>query len=56
MSNRLRKKNKDIQIFHRFNGEKGRVRHPLIYKEGYGWVCQQCGYVKEVKEWIGAKT
>ena len=28
----------------------------LTYKDGYGWVCLRCGYMKPVKEWEKARV
>ena len=36
---------------HRCNKKGG--KHYLVYKTGYGWICPECGYMKEVKEWKG---
>lgn len=38
-------------VCHRCNKEGG--KHYLTYKDGYGWVCERCGYLKEIKEWKG---
>ena len=39
------------KVCHRCNKNGG--KHYLIYKDGYGWVCPECGYEKAVKEWKG---
>ena len=49
---RLRFKRKRL-VCHKCNREKG-GKHYLLYKDGYGWVCPECGYQKEVKAWRGA--
>jgi translation initiation factor 2 beta subunit (eIF-2beta)/eIF-5 len=55
MSNGLRKHIRIYPVCHRCNKNGG--KHYLIYKDGYGWVCPECGYEKPVKEWkeSGAK-
>lgn len=56
MSNGLRKHIRRYPVCHRCNKDGG--KHYLIYKDGYGWVCPECGYEKPVKEWkeSGAKA
>ena len=41
-------------VCHRCNSTHEYPRTYLTYKDGYGWVCQRCGYEKPVKEWKGA--
>ena len=49
---RLRFKRKRL-VCHKCNREKG-GKHYLLYKDGYSWVCPECGYQKEIKAWHGA--
>ena len=51
MSNRVKiRKRIRPPMCHRCNSEHG-GKHYLAYKEGFGWVCRECGYRREVKEW-----
>lgn len=52
MSNALHRKIRVRLYCHKCNKTKG-GKHYLVYKQGYGWVCPECGYQKEVKEWKG---
>ena len=36
-------------VCHRCNATHEYPRTYLAYKDGYGWVCQRCGYQKPVK-------
>lgn len=57
MSSPLRKHIRKAPVCHRCCKEQGGKRY-LTYKDGYGWVCERCGYEKPVKEWreSGAKV
>ena len=50
MSSKLKIKRKRF-VCHRCNATHEYPRTYLTYKDGYGWVCQRCGYEKPVKEW-----
>ena len=51
MSNRVKiRKKVRPPMCRRCNSEYG-GKHYLAYKEGFGWVCRECGYHREVKEW-----
>ena len=39
-------------VCHKCNRKKS-GKYYMVYKDGYGWVCRECGYTKEVKEWKG---
>ena len=41
-------------VCHKCNKKGG--KHYLVYKEGYGWACPECGYVKLIKAWEGARV
>lgn len=40
-------------VCHKCNKKYGGKNY-LVIKNGYGWVCPRCGWMKEVKEWKGA--
>ena len=50
MSSPLKKHIRKAPLCHRCNAErKGKTY--LTYKDGYGWVCERCGYQRPVKDW-----
>lgn len=56
MSNRNRRiKMRKRFVCHRCCAEQGAPKIYLTYKDGYGWVCPECGYEKEIKEWKTAR-
>jgi len=54
--NRLKVKPKR-PVCHKCNVKKSKEdntpKRYLVYKNGYGWVCPNCGYEKPIKEWAG---
>lgn len=52
MSNGKKIRIRTKPVCHRCNRLYG-GKHYMVYKDGYGWVCPQCGYEKVVKGWKG---
>lgn len=49
MSNDLRARKPKRLVCHRCNRNKP-GRYYLLYKEGYGWICPECGYTKLIPD------
>ena len=54
MSSPLKKHIRKAPLCRRCDTER-KGKNYMSYKEGFGWVCERCGYRKKVDGWEGAR-